>query len=342
MRILMISPSFYPAVGGVETHVRRVSACLAEAGHQVSVLTHSDAPSEERLGPVMVHRLPRTGWGAAWRLARPHIAGAEVVHCHDAYSYLHFYLPSRWLPPRRPVFVTFHGYEGYPIPREAVRKRRFVRRRVRDALCMGDFICKHYGTRCYAVSYGGVDPAPASSPPPEPPSALFAGRLAEDTSVMGYLEGLVRLREKHGREVPIAVAGDGPLRARAEQYAREHGLQAVFHGPVADIGPLLEACRFAFVSGYLAIWEALARRRAVFALYDNPLKRDYLEGFPRAREVMTLLPGPAELADSLAEHLEAPARAAEMAEAGAALAAEHTWERVAGLYLEMYRAHGMV
>lgn len=342
MRILMISPSFHPAVGGVETHVRRVSACLAEAGHQVSVLTHSHSPCEERLGPVTVHRLPRVGWAAAWRLARPHIARAEVVHCHDAYSYLHFYLPSRWLPPRRPVFVTFHGYEGYPIPPEARRRRRFVRRRVQDALCMGDFICKHYGTRCFAVSYGGVDPAPDPPPPPEQPSALFVGRLAEDTSVMAYLKAVVRLREEHGRDLPIALAGEGPLRARAEGYAREHALQAVFHGPVADIGPLLEACRFAFVSGYLAIWEALARKRVVFALYDNPLKQDYLEGFPRAREVMAIASRPEELADSLAEHLADPSLGAGMMEKGAALAAEHTWERVAELYLEMYRAHGVV
>ncbi|MBE9565844.1 MAG: glycosyltransferase family 4 protein, partial [Proteobacteria bacterium] len=168
----MVTPSFHPAVGGVETHVLRVSQCLAARGHEVTVLTHADEPSEEMLGRLHVHRLPRGGWFAAWRAARPHIAAADVVHCHDAYSFLHFYAPSSYLSPRRPVFVTFHGYESYPIAAEAIRWRRFVRRRARNALCMGDFICRWYGTECFAVSYGGVDPVEDPPPLPAEPSAV--------------------------------------------------------------------------------------------------------------------------------------------------------------------------
>jgi len=335
----MIAPSFYPAVGGVETHVRRVSACLTEAGHQVAVLTHADLPSQERLGSLVVHRLPKTGWATAWRLARPHLGWAEVVHCHDTYSYLHFCLPSRWLPPRRPVFATFHGYESYPIPKEAIRWRQFVSRRVRDALCMGDFICKHYRIPCFAVSYGGVDPAPDPPPPPAEPSALFIGRLAEDTSIMAYLEALLRLRREHGYDLPVGIVGDGPLRPAAEKYVNANWIKATFHGVVADPIPLLAACRYAFVSGYLAIWQALSLRRQVFALYENPLKRDYLRGFPEAEKVMVIAADAGELARSLARCVAEPALSGRMVERGEALAAEHTWPRVAELYLAMYRKH---
>jgi glycosyltransferase involved in cell wall biosynthesis len=336
----MITPSFHPSIGGVETHVLRVSRCLSERGHDVTVLTHADDALDEQLGPLAIRRIPRTSGLAAWRASRSDIAAADIVHCHDAYSFLHFYLPSCWLPPRRPVFATFHGYESYPIPQEALRRRRFVRRRVRNAMCMGEFICQHYDVPCYAVSYGGVDPVPQPPPLPSDPSALFIGRLAEDTSIMLYLEALVTLRQDHGRRLHLTVVGDGPLRPIAERYVEAQGLWVKFLGAVPDPAPLLAESQFAFVSGYLAIWQALAAKRLVFAVYENDLKRDYLSGFPEAEHVMMIAGGPDELADQLSRHFIDPKSGAEMRERGARLAAEHTWERVSDLYLDMYRAHG--
>ena len=336
----MIAPSFHPSIGGVETHVLRVSQCLSERGHDVTVLTHADDPSDEQLGPLAIHRIPRTSWLAAWRASRSDIAAADIVHCHDAYSFLHFYLPSCWLPPRRPVFATFHGYESYPIPQEALRRRHFVRRRVRNAICMGEFICRHYDVSCSAVSYGGVDPVPEPPPLPPNPSALFIGRLAEDTSIMLYLEALVALRQDHGRRLHLTVVGDGPLRPIAERYAEAQGLWVKFLGTVPDPAPLFAEAQFAFVSGYLAIWQALAANRLVFAVYENDLKRDYLSGFPEAEHVMMVAGDPVELANQLSRHFVDPKASEEMRERGARLAAEHTWDRVADLYLDMYRAHG--
>ena len=342
MRILHITPSFHPAIGGVETHVRRVSECLSARGHEVTVLTHADKPSDEALGSVRVQRLPRAGLPRAWWGSRERIAAADVVHCHDAYSFLHFYLPSCWLPPRRPVFATFHGYERYPIPQEAIRRRRFVRRRVKNALCMGQFICQWYQTPCYAVSYGGADPVPEPPPLPERPEALFLGRLAEDTSLLLYLEALATLRQDYNRRIHLTVAGDGPLRPIAERYAEAQGLWVKFVGAVADPQPLFAGASFAFVSGYLAIWQALANRRIVFTVYDNELKRDYLAGFPEAGNVLEMAGDPSSLAARLNRHLGDPEAGSAMRRRGAELAAENTWDRVADLYLAMYRGHGHV
>ena len=340
MRILAITPSFYPSIGGVETHVRRVSECLRERGHEVTVLTHAEAPSREQLGSLRLHRLPRTSFLKAWRAARPHIAAADIVHCHDAYSFLHFYSPSCWLPPRRPVFATFHGYEGYPIPAEAIRRRHFVRRHVINCLCMGEFICRHYRTPCFAVSYGGVDPVPEPPPLPEEPSAVFLGRLAEDTSLKLDLDALVALREEYGKRLHLTVAGEGPLRPLAEKYVEAQGLWVKFVGAVSDPVPLLAEASFAFVSGYLAIWQALAYGRLAFAVYENELKRDYLVTFPKVDKVLVISSNASHLAGALNERLSNPSTGREMRKAGALLAAGNSWDRVADLYLDMYRAHG--
>jgi len=340
----MITPSFHPSIGGVETHVRRVSECLSARGHDLTVLTHSSeaAPSSEQLGPLAVCRLPRTNWWQAWRAARPHISNADIVHCHDAYSFLHFYLPSCYLTPRRPVFITYHGYEGYPLRSEAIRWRRFTRRRVRDAICMGDFMCHWYGTPCFAVSYGGVDVDPAGPPPlPERPSAVFVGRLAEDTSIMLYLYALALLKQDHGQRLPLTVVGDGPLRGPAQLYARAQHLDVTFRGVVADPTAEFARASIAFVSGYLAIWQALSLGRLVFAVYENELKRDYLSSFPRASETMVIAGEADELAAQLDRHLRRPAEADQTRTTGLQLAAEHPWDGVADLYLSMYRTHGL-
>jgi glycosyltransferase involved in cell wall biosynthesis len=340
MRILMVTPSFHPSVGGVETHVRRVSECLASRGHPVTVLTHSDAPGEEALESLTVRRLPRANPWSAWCAARPHLAASDIVHCHDAYSYLHFCLPSWLLPPRRPTFLTFHGYEAYPIPAEAIRRRRFARRRVVNALCAGEFICRRYQTPCFGITYGGVDPQPAP-PLPVTPTALFLGRLAEDTSLLVYLDALAILRREHGRNLPLLVVGDGPLREVAQRFADAQHLTVRFLGTLADPAHLFAEVSFAFVSGYLAIWQALAARRLVFSVYENELKSEYLTCFPDAEQTLMVAPDAATLADQLAAHLDNPELGEGRRARGAALAAAHTWDRVADLYLAMYRAHGI-
>jgi glycosyltransferase involved in cell wall biosynthesis len=239
------------------------------------------------------------------------------------------------------VFATFHGYESYPIRAQALRWRRFVRRRVRDALCIGEFICRWYRTSCFAVSYGGVDPLPEPPPLPQRPAAIFVGRLAEDTSIMFYLNALALLKSEHGPDLPLTVIGEGPMRHAAQMYSRAQRLDTRFLGAVPNPVQHFALADIAFVSGYLSIWQALAARRLVFAAYENELKEDYLRCFPDAEKVMLISGCPEELAEQLDGYLRDPDAYESMRRHGAALAAQHTWDRVADLYLDMYRAHGL-
>ena len=60
MRIALVASSYYPRIGGVETHVRRLAHGFAEAGEQVTVITHQfgDARAEEWDGKVRLLRFP--------------------------------------------------------------------------------------------------------------------------------------------------------------------------------------------------------------------------------------------------------------------------------------------
>jgi len=69
MRILYVSPAYYPRVGGVEYVVKSVAERLAKTGHEVSVLTGEpdiEEPVEEEVNEVSVVRWPTWAPGGAY------------------------------------------------------------------------------------------------------------------------------------------------------------------------------------------------------------------------------------------------------------------------------------
>lgn len=342
MKILMMTPSFAPRIGGVEKHVLRVSQELNRQGHRVTVLTmrwEEEWAITEEVEGVTVYRIPRQFGLKSILLRWALIRDADLIHCHDAYPLIRYYFPFRFLFPRKPLFITFHGYERYPVPREAILLRKLARRLAGGCICMGGFIEKWYGTKCDLVSCGGVDPGQPLTPAPPVGNALFVGRLETDTGIMEYLEAL-RLLAEQGRRLGLEVCGEGSLLPEIEEFAQEHGLDLRLHGFVSDLRPFWERARFAFVSGYLAIQEAMAAGRLVFAIYDNPLKHDYLASFPQANQVMVIAGSARELAGQLARYLDDPKLAEAKVAAATELVQGQSWARVAELYLELYRTKG--
>ncbi len=102
-------------------------------------------------------------------------------------------------------------------------------------ICIGDFIKKWYGTKADFVSYGGVDIVKSSkfSPslklPPSPKwlrrpsrrvskvqsykSAVFIGRLDEQTGILDYIEAVKLIRKKIP-DFEFVVIGDGKYREK--------------------------------------------------------------------------------------------------------------------------------
>jgi len=337
LRVLMLSPSYLPRLGGVEKHVSSVVRELSHLGTPVRVATprwDKGWPASESIGGVEVTRLdPVTRVGR--RELGPLVDWADVVHTHDAYPFYKYYLPYRFRRRRTPVFVTFHGYEGYPIPLEARTLRRLLLWLTRGNICAGAFIPQWYRFRCTQVTHGGVD-AP-STRPALGEGAVFVGRLEPDTGFLDSLEVLRLLREQHGVSLPLEVCGDGSLREEAERLASSADLDVVFHGRVTDVMPYLARARFAFVTGLLTMLEAMAAGAIVLSLYDNPLKEDYLRLSPSAEHAI-ISDSPAELAARVADLVAAPQTCEGRAQGAYDFARSQTWSRVADLYLDLYRS----
>lgn len=337
LRVLMLSPSYLPRLGGVEKHVSSVVRELSHLGTEVRVATprwDNGWPASETIGGVEVTRLDLVT-GVGRRELRELVDWADIVHTHDAYPFYKYYLPFRFRRHRTPVFVTFHGYERYPIPLEARFLRRLLLWFTRGNICAGAFIPKWYRFRCTHVTHGGVHAPPAR--PALGEGAVFVGRLEPDTGFLDSVEVLRLLKEEHGVALPLEVCGDGSLREEGERLAGSADLDAVFHGPVKDVMPYLVRARFAFVTGLLSMLEAMAAGSIVLSLYDNPLKEDYLRLSPAAEHAI-VSDSPAALAARAADLLRAPDTCEKRAQEAYDFARTQTWSKVAELYVDLYQS----
>src|SRR5690348_5269911 len=77
LRIGIVTPRFFPDIGGIETHVYEVSRRLAQQGHSVTILTTDrtqQLPMEESVGGVMIKRV------RAWPHDRDYYFAPGIYH----------------------------------------------------------------------------------------------------------------------------------------------------------------------------------------------------------------------------------------------------------------------
>lgn len=120
--VLMLSQTFYPALGGSEKQALELSKALAGRGVKVTVLTRQPGglPAEENLDGVLVKRLSVFGPRAVdsalfmlksflWLLA--HRAGYDAVHVHLASSPAVAAVAAGWLTGKK-TLVKLGGGRG--------------------------------------------------------------------------------------------------------------------------------------------------------------------------------------------------------------------------------------
>lgn len=130
----MITPSYPPRAGGLETYVSSLSRALVKQGHQIAVLTNADSyeqPSTSMEGGVLTIRTPGLldGLGhtnyVPWELAYfgllTDIAQLverykfDVLHCHTQVGLLIAHLSG--LAQAVPVVASFHETDPLRDPR---------------------------------------------------------------------------------------------------------------------------------------------------------------------------------------------------------------------------------
>lgn len=347
MTILFLSRLFYPHIGGVEKHVMEISRLLVKKGHQVSVVTEElpiedipvylqlkKLPEHEIVNSIEIYRIPvgKNEWFKKfqiwiWLFKNINlIKMADIVHAHDVFFW---YLPFRFLFPFKKVFTTFHGYESYPLKPKDILVHKLSEKLSNGNICIGDFIQKWYGTKPTLVSYGGVNEMKNEKLKiKNEKSAVSVGRLDEQTGFLTYLEAVKKIREKFP-DFKFTVFGDGKLRSKMSK-------DIDFKGFVENPEKELPKFNFIFTSRYLSILEAMAARRLVVAVYDNPLKEDYLKMSPFVKYIII-----ANSADEIAKNVfyfsNNPQKEKKLIDEAFEWTKEQSWGNLSNIYIRLWR-----
>ena len=157
---------------------------------------------------------------------------------------------------------------------------------------------------------------------------IFIGRLEKDTGISIYLKALDILKEKN-IAFTFEAYGDGTVKNSVASYGKVHGF-------VATLSPELEKTDIVFASSYLSILEAFAKKKIVFSVFDNPLKKDYLTMTPFYQWIHTT-----DSPETLAEHIFALLKNKKeyhnSIEDAFAWVEKQTWENVVNIYYRLWK-----
>jgi len=335
MKVLFLSNYFLPHIGGVEKHIYELSKRLVNK-FEVSIITEKfrkDLKDYEKIDGLNIFRVSYphikflglfTIWVKMFFLLKQ-IKQADVIHIHDVFIW---YLPMRFLFPFKKVFVTFHGYRSYPLSNKEVLDKKIAFWLTENNICVGDFIKKWYGIKTNFVTYGGINLSEITKEQYNRKTlknAIFIGRLDEQTSFKVYWKVYREISKL--RDFQMFVLGDGKYRRLVTNQNCS--------GFVDNVGDYLNQSRYAFVSRYLSILEAFAYRRIVFAISDNPIKKDYLEMTP-FKNFLVICQNVDELKEKVLYYIDHPYEEDKLVNAAYQWVQDETWEKVVSLYLKMW------
>ncbi|HEX8966027.1 MAG TPA: glycosyltransferase family 4 protein [Patescibacteria group bacterium] len=336
MNILFLTRLFYPHIGGVEKHVLEVGKRLVKDGHNVTVITENHGyKGTETIEGMQIVRIPvgkseKLKKFAIWSWLQKNkylIDEADIVHCHDVFFW---YLPFKALLPKKPVYIKFHGYETvFPPQMSAKINRKLAENLTLGNICVGDFIAPWYETKPTFVTYGGVEIEKIKlKTKHKTPRIVFIGRGTKDNGIHVYLQALEIFKE-HKINFTFEVYGDTPYKKEIETFGKVYGF-------VEDIQAVLAQSTLVFASSYLSIFDAFAQKKPVFAVYTNPLKRDYLEMSPFAKFI-TMTDNPHTLAQEIKKTIENTMYKIDNITHEYEWVQNQTWDKVKELYSALWK-----
>ena len=261
MRILFLTPSYLPEVGGAERQLELLSRELCSRGHQVSIVTQRvpGSPSRETLDGVHVHRLFPCALPAG--LQSPVAIALTVLYLlvrgrqFDAVQCMSLSVHAVGVALVRPLWryrwvgrMACAGLFGDLAPIRSGWRRRLMRWAVNRASKVIALSCdvaremEEFGIARgrIEVMYNAVDTErfrPRDRSYAGASRLLFAGRLAEQKNVGALIEALAC----PGLEACVlTLAGTGELAESLVRQAGECGVgdRVRFAGLIGDMAPV--------------------------------------------------------------------------------------------------------
>jgi len=347
MKIVHLTPAFFPHLGGVETHVKKISQELLLLGNEVSVLTlqtDSSSPSSKVIAGVNVRRCNLDSvdvrsfrykfkiWSWFWQ-QRSVWLEADVVQVHDVFWWI---LPFLVLIHHK-VFTTFHGWETrYPVRWSAKFQRYCWSLFSVATIHVGAWIQEFYWDKPTLITCGGAD-VTQEKIEPRPLKSLrkivFLGRLSPENEVEKYLE-LFRFLKKKFPQLEITWVGDGPLRNTCAAVGKVTGM-------VENPEKYLRTADFVGASSYLSLFLAQSVGKVCLSFYSHNLKKRYLETFPSS-EALVIETTSSKMVERISKLVKEQNEYLRLSTLANQSARNNSWKTVTQIYLLLWKQAGIL
>ena len=283
MRMVYVTPSYSPRIGGVEYVAKSVAERLAKMGHEVTVVTgepEAEKPREEEINGVRVIRWPTWAPSGAYHIPKKRdqlrnllqklLNDADAVHVHSAHAVLTVWAAAaarRINPDVRIVFTPHYHGTGHSALRRLlwIPWRRYVARAVEAADIIhavspreAQLLKSHYPHASGKISVipNGVeeDVFGYKWRGAHSDYMMYAGRVEK----YKRLEVAVDLVRELG--LRLLVVGRGPHREKLRRYARRRGaaVELLDPQPHPDYLRLLAGARYAVNPSRLEAYSVFA------------------------------------------------------------------------------------
>ena len=239
MRILQVSPSYYPSIGGIEEHVRNISERLAKE-HQVVVFTGDSSgklPREEQINGVLVKRFktfsPSGAYHLSFEMARElRRSEFDIVHGHNYHAFP-LYLCRYAKTKKFVVTPHYHGH-GHTRLRDFLLKlyKPFGKKIFEDAsriIAVSNYekglLKRDFGIDESKITVipNGIDSAEfegLGEVAKKPKTILYVGRLEKYKGVQHIIQTLPLL----DNDFCLQIIGKGPYKEKLLELIDKLGL----------------------------------------------------------------------------------------------------------------------
>lgn len=332
--ILFLTKLYHPHIGGVENHIEKITNQLQKKGKRITILTERFdplLPEFEKNRNVSIVRIdiPTNSFIKKffiwkWVLFNfKFFFRFDVIHVHDVFYWLYPIFPICFI---KKTYITFHGYEGYPVKWKWIVHRKIAQYLARGSICVGAFMKKWYLANPTYVIYGGVKQTRQKTAS-KSKSAVFFGRLDEQTGIMEYIKAYNILKKKYPT-FRLTVVGNGKFDSIIPKDVKHVNFKK-------NIDTYIASNRFILVSRYLSMLEALVQEKEVIAVYDTPIKRDYLLMSP-FKNYVYIANNANDIVAKVINLIEY-GKNVKMLKKGKKWAEKQTWDKVANIYLDLWR-----
>lgn len=240
MKILQVSPGYFPSIGGVEEHVRNISERLAQE-HKVTVFAtdpSGELPKEEIINGVLVRRFksfsPQNAYHMSFNMLRElKRSEFDIVHGHNYHAFPLFFSRNA-MKKRFVVTPYYHGHGSTALRDLLIRMYKpFGQKSLQEAdkvIALSNYE-KDLLIRIFNMDSDKIVVIPSGinldefkglkMTRGEPKTILYVGRLEEYKGVQHIIHALPLLDAGFRLE----IVGNGPYKEHLIGLSRKLGLE---------------------------------------------------------------------------------------------------------------------